>query len=66
MSTGCPFLDRRQIRLVQRDLAVKMELLAGECDSRTWGDGAHLLVDGGRDLRRQLLIQLKLLGITPR
>ena len=51
MSTGCPFLDRRQIRLIQRDLAVKMELLAGECDSRTWGDGAHLLVDGGRDLR---------------
>ena len=66
MSTGCPFLDRRQIRLIQRDLAVKMELLAGECDSRTWGDGAHLLVDGGRDLRRQLLTQLKLLGITPR
>ena len=66
MSTGCPFLDRRQIRLIQRNLAVKMELLADECDSRTRGDGVHLLVDGGRDLRRQLLTQLKLLGITPR
>ena len=32
--------------------------------SRCAGDGAHL-VGGGRDLRRQLLTQLKLLGDNP-